>query len=298
MSSDWHVLVVDRAEGALQGVMEELDLLGFHAVWVPTLSAALMFIKASPKLSLVIASAAAAADGGPEFLVEVRNIRPSLRIICGTRRQSPGNPPHGPAPDSLLPEPFRSDALRGAVSVLLAEQFYPKAVADAIMAAALEVLGTLGEFRIEGGAFLVANQTALSDLSSIIAFSGDASGHLMVGMASEHARMLYQRLLVGARRAPAGHLEDMVGELCNQILGRINAFLAEHAFAIQQTTPIFIRSAGSTMRFPGRHPSFGVQLARGDARVSLEYYLAEFDGSKLASDTGTESLRMGEVRFF
>jgi CheY-specific phosphatase CheX len=295
---DRQVLVVDRAEGAFLGAMEELDALGFRVIWVPTLSSALDFIEASDKLSLVIASAAAVEDGGAEFLVQVKQLRPSLRIIWGARSSTPTNKKRGLSPDSLIPEPLRPDALRAAVSALLSEHFYPRAIAGAIKAAALEVLQTLGEFTLEGGAFLVANQTALSDLSSIIAFSGEASGHLMVSMTSEHARSLYQRFVPGARVASAERLEDLVGEVCNRILGRINSFFAQHAMSIQQTTPIFIRAAGSTMRYPGRRPSFGVQLMSVDIRVSLEYYLAEFDTSKLERGATQEVLHIGEIRYF
>ncbi|HEY3666089.1 MAG TPA: chemotaxis protein CheX, partial [Polyangiaceae bacterium] len=145
---------------------------------------------------------------------------------------------------------------------------------------------------------LVPNQTALSDLSAIIAFSGEASGHLMLSMTSEHAQALYLRFVPGARAVPVDRLEDLVGELCNRILGRINAFFAQHAVSIQQTTPLFIRAAGSTMRYPGRHPTFGVQLTRGDVRVSLEYYLGEFDKSKLDKGATEQVLGSGEIHFF
>ena len=289
---------MDRSEGALAGVMEELDLLGFRVIWVPTPAAALAFVKTTPSLSLVIVSAAAAEDGGDEFLSEVKRTRPSLRILCGTVPNAPPSIRRGPSPDSLIPEPFRPNALRTAVSALLAEQFYPSVIATAIKSSALEVLGTLGEFRVDAGEFLVPNQTALSDLSAIIAFSGEASGHLMLSMTSEDAKTLYMRFVPGARAVPVDRLEDLVGELCNRILGRINAFFAQHAMTIQQTTPIFIRAAGSTMRYPGRHPSFGVQLTRGDAKLSLEYYLADFDRSKLKDGATKDVLSMGEIRFF
>jgi len=294
---DRQVLVVDRAQGAFLGVMEELDNLGFRVIWVPTLSAALDFITASDSLSLVIASAATVDEGGSDFLTHVKKIRPSLRIIWGVRPSAVGNPKRGPSPDSLIPEPFRPDALRSTVSALLAEHFYPKAIADAIQASALEVLQTLGDFKVEGGAFLVANQTALSDLSSIISFSGEAAGHVMVSMTNEHARGLYERFVPGARAAAVDRLEDLVGELCNRILGRINAFFAQHGMSIQQTTPIFIRAAGSTMRYPGRRPSFAVLLTKGDVRVSLEYYLADFNMSKLQRGVTDEVLGIGEIRY-
>ena len=58
-------------------------------------------------------------------------------------------------------------------------------------------------------------------------------------------------------------MEDLVGEICNQVLGRINSFFALYALTVQHGTPIFIRASGSTLRFPARRPSFAVTLATG-----------------------------------
>ncbi|HYP90348.1 MAG TPA: chemotaxis protein CheX, partial [Polyangiaceae bacterium] len=186
--------------------------------------------------------------------------------------------------------------LRSAISELLAEHFYPPAISNAIKSAALEVLGGVG-FEVEGGAFLVANQTALSNLSAVITFSGDLSGHLMVGLTTEDARALYQAFLPDVRPVRIDRMEDLVGELCNQILGRINSFFVERSLSIQHGTPIFIRAAGSTLRYPGRQPSFAVTLARGETHVSLEYYLASFDRAKLQAPVNTRILKLGEVRY-
>jgi CheY-specific phosphatase CheX/CheY-like chemotaxis protein len=300
MSADKQVLVVDAANGALGFVMEELNDLGFRVIWVPTLAAALEFIVARPSLSLIVASSAATAHGGLEFLARVREFAPDVRIIWGAKGQQASIPPRSMAansPDSLLPEPFRPDELRSAISELLAEHFYPPLIADAVKDAALEVLGAVPGFTVEGGAFLVANQTALSDLSAVMTFSGGVSGHLMVGLTNDDARALYQAFLPGARPIRLDRMEDLVGELCNQILGRINAFFAERSVIIQHGTPIFIRAAGSTLRYPGRQPSFAVTLVRGEIRVALEYYLAHFDRAMLEAPVVTRVLRMGEIRY-
>ncbi len=298
MTADRQVLVVGRSDGALSGVMDELDLLGFRVVWVTSLRAALDFVNVTHKLSLVIASAEAASDGGEEFLRELKKVRPTLPVIWGSKSVAEENARRGPRPDSLIPEPFQPDAVQRAVSALLAEHFYPSVLAEAIKSAALEALGTVGDFRVEGGSFLVGNRSALSDLASIIAFSGDASGHLMVSMNSEHARILHRAFAPSDRPAPTDRLEDMVGELCNRILGRINAFFAQRGLAVQQTTPIFIRAAGSTMRYPGRRPSFGLELTRGDVRVPIEYYLADFDEKKALGQPTADVVALGEVRYF
>jgi CheY-specific phosphatase CheX/CheY-like chemotaxis protein len=300
MSSDKQVLVVDAPNGALAFVMEELNDLGFRVIWVPTLAAALQFVEARPSLNLIVASAEATKIGGLEFLARVRDFAPDVRIIWGAKGDAPG--PRSPAPqsgtpDSLLPEPFRPDELRSAISELLAEHFYPPAIAEAVKRAALEVLGVVSGFEVEGGAFLVANQTALSDLSAVIPFSGGVSGHLMVGLTNADARALYQAFLPGVQPVRIDRMEDLVGELCNQILGRINVFFTERSVSIQHGTPIFIRAAGSTLRYPGRQPSFAVTLKRGDARVALEYYLAHFDRAKLQAPVATRVLQLGEIRY-
>ena len=300
MSSDKQVLVIDKANGALEFVMEELTDLGFRVIWTPTLAAALEFIAVRPKLSLIVASSAATRQGGLEFLARVRDFAPDVRIIWGAdpkaTSSSPPSAPGSASPDSLIPEPFRVDELRQAISELLAEHFYPPPIAETIKHAALEVLGSVG-FEVEGGAFLAANQTALSDLSAIIPFSGDVSGHLMVGATSDSARSLYQAMLPGVRPVRIDRMEDLVGELCNQILGRINAYFTERSVSIKHGTPIFIRAAGSTLRYPGRQPSFAVTLARGEMRVWLEYYLAHFDRDKLQAPVHTRVLQLGEIRY-
>lgn len=298
MSSDKQVLVVDSANGALSFVMEELNELGFRVIWVPNLATAMEFIQARPNLSLIVASSAATKIGGLEFLARVRDFSPDVRIIWGADPSVSSPPPRDAAsPDSLLPEPFRMDELRSAISDLLAEHFYPPAIAEAVKKAAIDVLGSVGGFEVEGGAFLVANQTALSDLSAVIAFTGGVAGHLMVGLTTENARQLYQAFLPGVRPVRIDRMEDLVGELCNQILGRINAFFTERSVSIQHGTPIFIRAAGRTLRYPGRQPSFAVTLVRGDLRISLEYYLHHFDRAKLQAPVTTRVLRLGEIRY-
>jgi CheY-specific phosphatase CheX/CheY-like chemotaxis protein len=302
VTSDKQILVVDPAVGTLAGVMQELDELGFRVIWVPTLSAALEFVTARPNLALIIASAAAGQMGGLDFLARVQLVAPNLRIIWGTRPDEPSGPPSSRdarAPDSVIPEPFRADDLRGAIAELLAEHFYPSPVAETVKKAAFEVLSPVRDFKVEGGAFLVANQTALSDLSAVITFGGGVSGHLMVGMTRADAELVYRSFLPGIRSVRLDRMEDLVGELCNQILGRINTFFERHGIGVQHGTPIFIRAAGSTLRYPGRHPSFAVSLveAKDKARVNLEYYLERLDRDKLETGVANRALALGEVRY-
>ncbi len=298
MTIDKRVLLVGRADSALTGVLDELDLLGFRMVWLTSLQSALDFVKANQRVSLVIASAEAANDGGHEFLREVRKVRPTLPIVWGSQSAAEANDECDPSPDSLIPEPFTPDALHRVISVLLAERFYPTLLAEAIKAAALEALGAVGGFRVEGGSLLVGRPGTESDLASIIAFSGDANGHLMVSLSREHGRILHRSIAPSAEAVSTDRLEDMLGELCNRILGRINAFFAQRDLLIRQTTPIFIRAAGSTLRCPGRRPSFGLELIRGDIRIPIEYCLANFDEKKTLGAATADVIALGEARYF
>ena len=297
MSSDRQVLVVDSADGALSSVMDELHRLGFRVIWVPTIAAALEFVIASPRLSLVLVSAAAAQNGGPEFLSGVKEVRPTLRIIWGIRPDVARIRKRRPSLDSLIPEPVQEGTLHETLSALLAECFYPSSIATAVKTAAIEVLGTLAEFEIEGDSFLVPNHSPLCELSSIIGFSGQATGQLLISMSLIDAKALHKNLLPSVIAVPIDRLEDLVGELCNQILGRINAFFSRYSVTLHQTTPLFIRSAGSSVRYTGQHPSFGVQLVSGQISVSLEYYLADFDKSMLLVGVTDQVMNAGEIRF-
>lgn len=303
MKGDKVVLVVDPAAGALASVMEELDELGFRVVWVPTLAAALEFLASNVRLSLIIASSAARDRGELDFLVRSKELAPDVRIIWGVRpeRSSAAAAPSGSSrgPDSLIPEPFDSRDLRNAISELLAEHFYPTPIAEAIKHAALEVLGKTRPFRVEGGAFLIGNQSSLADISAVISFSGGVSGHLMVGLAQSHAERLYRAMLPGARTPRIDRLEDLVGEICNQILGRINAFFVRRALTVIHGTPMFIRAAGSTLRYSGRQPSFAVAFVEPSehTRVTLEYYLADVPDEPLRSPDSGKAASLGEVRY-
>jgi hypothetical protein len=51
------------------------------------------------------------------------------------------------------------------------------------------------------------------------------------------------------------------------------------------------------MYYAGRHPSFGVQLSSGPASALLEYYLADFEKSKLLVGSEEQVMSAGEVHF-
>ena len=300
MRPDKAVLLVDPPAGLLSGVMDELDDIGFRVVWVPTCQAALEFLAAKPQLALIIASAAATRASDTDFMTRVKDLAPDVRIIWGADSKGPRRQaePTGRGPDSIIPAPFAPDDVRRAISELLAEHFYPTPVAQAVKNAATEVFGRAREFRVEGGVFLTASQSTLSDLNAIIQFAGGVSGHLVIGMSRQHAEMVYRDLVPGVPTVRLDRVEDLVGELCNQTLGRINTFFLARNVDIVHGTPIFIRAVGSTMRFPGRQPSFALALVepKDNVRVVLEYYLADVR-SEVLDAPPSNVLALDEVRF-
>lgn len=294
-SIEKYVLIVDEPGGSLSVVMGELEELGYRVIWVPTASATLAFLEGSPKLSLLLVSARIAEAGDSQFIAQVREREPGLRIICGVRADAPAPPTSN---ETMMVEPFCPKALRKEASRLLAEHFDLQPAADMLSAAALEILGTLGDFRAQGAVFLKANEAVLSDFSAMIPFSNALSGHLMMSVTSQTARELHRRVLPHIPAPTLDRLEDLVGELCNQMIGRIGSRLAEHSLHIDHTTPIFIRSMGTTLRYRGRQPSLGMELTDGRAHVSVEIYFEEFDGSKLGPAVSGDLIRSNELRFF
>lgn len=157
------------------------------------------------------------------------------------------------------------------------------------------MLGSVGDFKPEGDAILVANRAALSELSAVIVFGGGVSGHLMVGMTAEHAQRVQRAWLAADDSLRTGRMADLVGELCNQILGRINIFFPTHGVSILHRAPIFIQAAGSSL---GRQPSLTLTLADGATQVLVRYYLSDFDRGKLQLPVATRVLPLNQVNFF
>jgi CheY-specific phosphatase CheX len=298
MNIEKHVLLVDEPGGELSALMSEFDRLGYRVVWVPTASAALAFLKSSPKLSLLVASAGIIEQGGDDFVARVKGLEPGLRIIRGVRAETKRGASNRTATDAVVSEPFQAEELKDAASRLLADHFDLGPAANAVNLAAVEVLGTLGSFRAIGNVFLKANHLVLSDLSAMIPFSGDVSGHVMMSIMSQDARELHRRFVPHISGPTLDRLEDLVGELCNQIVGRIASQFSSHALNIKHTTPIFIRSVGATLRYRGRQPSLGLELSDGTVRAFVELYLEEFDGTKLTLTPSTQVLQRDEILFF
>ncbi len=107
---------------------------------------------------------------------------------------------------------------------------------------------------------LKANHTVLEDLCAVIPFHWTVSGHLLVGVSIRDTRLLLRRALSGGGTATMEHLEDLVGELANQILGRINATFTSRDMEVAQMTPVFLRCGGGVLRYPGRQPSYAAQF--------------------------------------
>jgi CheY-specific phosphatase CheX/CheY-like chemotaxis protein len=294
-----HVLLVDDPGGTLCGLLSQFNQLGYRVLWVPSASAALALLACSPKLSLLVASVGTEQDRNDEFFAKVRELEPGLRIIRGVRASSSDPMPMGTTTDTLVREPFHADELRSATARLLAEHFDLQPAADAARLAALEVLGPLGSFRVVGNVFLKANEAVLSDFAAMIPFSGDLCGHVIMSMTSRDAQELHHRFVPNILGGPTlDRLEDLVGELCNQIVGGILGRFSTHALNVNHTTPVFIRSVGGTLRYRGRQPSLGIELSDGTVRTFVELYLEEFDGTKLGAPVTAEVMPPNEIRFF
>jgi CheY-specific phosphatase CheX len=299
VSIEKHVVVVDRPDGDLSGIMGELDQLGFRVIWVPTLEAAVEFVRSNPRLSLLIASGSAVEQSGDDFIVKMKELEPGLPIVWGVKAGGGARFESELRPDRTVAEPFRVEELREVAARLLCEQFYPGDVVHAIKRATQEVLGPLGQFEIVGDAYLKANETVLSELSTVLTFSGGVSGHLIVGTDIERARQLYHRAFPRLAAPTLDKVEDLVGELCNQILGRINVFFLEYGVQISQASPLFIRSSTSTIRYRGQQPSLGMELADGsNIRMFVEYYLSGLGPKTLARRVPEDILGLGEIRYF
>jgi hypothetical protein len=167
----------------------------------------------------------------------------------------------------------------------------------AVALAALEVLGTVGDFWVTGeGA--VAWPAASPPIRAVLSFNGGISGHLLVTSSGEDAKLLYQLFVPGNWPADVDLLDDLVRELCNQILGRINSFFVMRGVPVRHGLPILLQpSAPAAPAAADPTTLLTLALTNGRARVGLQYDIAEFDPSRLQAPVMGRVIELGSVHY-
>jgi CheY-specific phosphatase CheX len=286
-----YVVLLDQPEGPLALLVPRLKELDFRVFTVPDVHAALEFIRAFPKLCLVAAHEALDPPSARELVGKLRELQPQLPLlwIGDARGLADGRPR-----DLFFAQCPRADELNQHIERLLCRQFYPEDVVAALSDAAACCLSSFGAHTSLGDPFLKASKTQLGDLSAMISFSGDLSGHLVTSCSTVVARESCRRLFRSTAHYSEDDLTDFLGELCNCTLGRLNQHFERYGRSFKFGLPFYITGTGSVLWEESPLPSLGLEFEILGGRLFVELSVTGFDPFTTQPTAVNELLQSGQ----
>lgn len=269
-------MLVDGEGGPLARLIPRLRELDFRVLRVPDTDSALQFVKAFPKLSMVAVSDTGDAATNNRLLTGMRELQPDLPLLW--HGPSLNLPPGANA--QLLPEDgLTAGDLVACAERLLSHHFYPPDFASYLAESALNAFAAFGAHASSFDPFLKASRTRLSDLSAVIAFSGQVAGHIVVSGNRSVVAAVHNHLF-GDSSAPSDEsLVDLLGECSNRIIGRLLTYFERQGRPFTFGVPLYLVGEQCLLWQGSNRPSLAVEFEGIYGSLFAELCIDAFDSS-------------------
>ncbi len=193
-------------------------------------------------------------------------------------------------PDAVIEKPLRPRALLEQLDKLLGASAFTRPLVDActvvlkdIVASAFIPKADIRSIRLK------AVRIPAHEVNASIPFCGDViSGRLDVGASSPTLRRIHARLLPTHANPSPLDLEDLLGEMCNQILGSLRRAAARGGIRFSVGVPMMFTAHTCPVRYAGRRGSVAWTTgALGQELVvdlSIDKFRTRFRGGRAAND--------------
>jgi CheY-specific phosphatase CheX len=286
-----YAVLLDQPEGPLTALVPRLKELDFRVFSVPDANAALELIRAFPKLCLVAVREALDPPSARDLVGKLRETQPLLPLlwIGEDRDLATGRPA-----ELFFSECPPADDLNQHVEHLLCRRSYPEHIVKALGDAAACCLGSFGAHTALGDPFLKASKTRLADLSAMISFTGDVTGHLVTSCSTGVAREACRRLFRSTTEYGEDDLADFLGELCNCTLGRLTQHFERYERSLTFGLPFYITGAGSVLWEESQRPSLALELEILGGRLFVELSVKDFEPPTTQPKAVNDLLQSGQ----
>lgn len=292
------LLVVGEKDGPLAGCVPLLKNYNFSVAQVSSVEHALELLESTALLSMVAVEDGIGDAQGWEFLKRAREKQPDLPILWATDKE--GAPPSEDiAPDAVLRLPVESDEFDRQATTLLRQHFYSEELVQRLQKCVTDVLSESFKTQIDGHEpFLKGTRALGGDVSSMIYFAGHGvSGHIIVSGMLEHIQTLRGRILPEAKRATFEQAADLVGELCNLILGKFKSFFETRELAFDIGTPVLLHGANIVLRRVAGSPSLMLPFEEEAGTLYVEFCFDRLDSEPKSEDAESSLMASGDLVF-
>lgn len=261
-------MVVDDCKGPLSELVPRLRELDFRVILVDSCSDATELVRAFPKLSMAVINQHFDIAGSLELLATIRELQPHLPILWHGDAAGVGR---ARVEARLSAKPHVEEVTSHADDMLEARGYSAELI-SVLMEAASNALGRFGAPCCAREPFIRASRTELAELNALIAFSSRRTwGHLVVGASREVARRVYARTLSPHPDPGDDDLSDLLGEVCNRIIGQFMHYIGPEDATATFGLPLFISGHGGVLWEVSRRPSLGFELEGAAGPVFVEF---------------------------
>lgn len=270
-----YVMLVDLESGPLTRLVPRLQELEFRIVRVPEAAAAIEFVRAFPKLSMVAISDTGSQAQTLRLLEEVRDSQPSLPVLW---HGSTAGLPEMENIQVLPHENVTAGDLVACAERLLCQHFYPDELAQFLAEAALMAFSDFGAHATSTEPFLKASPARLAELSSVIAFSGrDVSGDVVMSAPRGVVESAYLRLFGDPSPPGDDALCDVLGECCNRIIGKLVTYFEKRGMSMTFGVPLYLSGPGCVLSRGTHGPTLALDFETLNGHLFVELRVDGFD---------------------
>jgi CheY-specific phosphatase CheX len=285
MSTDSnYVVLVEPPDGQLAtNLTPRLQTLGLPVALFSSVEEAESFLQGGQLIALVGIDDALGMENAGALLANVRASLPGVPVVWVTREDPNELVFSDIAPDKVLAH--RSpvvEVIRYADEALL-RFFYPDIVVNVLRESIVSVMSST--FKTEGTVARVGlrtNRNLLAYVNGLLPFAGRrTSGRLVVSAAKTYLGELRRRIVPAAAPPSLHEAEDLAGEMCNQVLGRLKGFFWRKSLPVEFGLPIIIRGQNCEVRYKAPHPSIVFDFQEPMGTVHFEFCFDLFDAKEL-----------------
>jgi CheY-specific phosphatase CheX len=179
-------------------------------------------------------------------------------------------------PDLILRPPVNHDILAARLDELLGAAAFNDIIIDVATRGLVDAVSSsfipnaqLREVRFR------ACQIPVYEINATIPLCGEAiSGRLSVSAPATTLRRLYCRMLPNRRAPNERHLEDLVGEMSNQLLGGLKRVLTSGGIDFALGVPMMYTGSSCPVRYRTRSGSLLLRIEGGDSTDEIAIDLA------------------------
>ena len=289
------VLLVEPMPERLEALVEDLQVLDFQVLQVFNHQEAVEVVEKSASLALAV------IDGRtPNFsdlFATIRQTHPDLPVMVVADRSDAGVAVCQPG--ILLHPPVTSMDLHTHAEQLLCRRLYPEAIVYMIRDNAMAVLEQSFQSPMEPGSpRLKANRNMPAPISAILSFCGDTvSGRIVISGNQGHLNLIYKRMFPKRTDVAIEAIEDLAGEIANQILGRIKAFFVRHDQPFNIASPLFLNGGLIAVRYKAGRPSLLLPFHESGQTLFLQFCFDTFSPEMLDQESAREEVPHGTMQF-